>query len=115
MVGVISYLLGRLVFRVFEFLEHWYWGSFRVAGGKLIDLFEKWDKFFALKITLRHWLQPLYQDRTMIGYILGPIFRTGRIIVAASVYLLAAALAALIYFIWLIIPPYIVYKILTGF
>ncbi|MBI2013206.1 MAG: hypothetical protein HYS88_02050 [Candidatus Colwellbacteria bacterium] len=115
MVGVISYLAGRFIFRVFEFLEHWYWGSFRVAGGKLIDLFRKWDRFFALKITVRYWLQPLYQDRTIIGYILGPIFRTGRIVVATLIYLLTAALAALLYFIWLIIPPYIVYKILTGF
>ena len=80
-----------------------------------MDLLRDWDRFFALKITIRHWLQPLYQDRTIIGYILGPIFRTGRIIVATSVYLLVAALATLLYFIWLIIPPYVVYKILTGF
>lgn len=114
MLTVASYLAGRLIHRIFEFLEHWYWGSFRVAGGKFIDLLKDWDRFFALKITVRHWLQPLYQDRTFIGYVLGPIFRTGRIILALAVYLTVTALAGLLYLLWLLIPPYIIYKIIAG-
>ena len=114
MLNVVSYLARRFIHRVFEFLEHWYWGSFRVAGGKFIDLLKDWDRFFALKITVRYWLQPLYQDRTLIGYILGPIFRTGRIVVGASVYLVAGAIAMLFYLLWLLIPPYIIYKIFSG-
>lgn len=114
MVAVIRYLGGQLIHRIFEFLEHWYWGSFQAAGGKFIDLLRDWDRFFALKITIRYWLQPLYQDRTFIGYILGPIFRTGRIIVALVAYLIVAALAGLLYLLWLLIPPYVIYKILTG-
>ena len=114
MLSVASYLAGRFLHRIFEFLEHWYPGSFRVAGGKFMELLADWDRFFALRITVRHWHEPLYQDRTFIGYILGPIFRTGRIILALIVYLLAAALAGLLYLPWLLIPPYIIYKILTG-
>ena len=114
MLTVASYLVGRFLHRIFEFLEHWYWGSFRVAGGKFIDLLKDWDRFFALKITVRHWLQPLYQDRTFIGYVLGPIFRTGRIVLALVVYLTATALAGILYLLWLLIPPYILYKIITG-
>ena len=114
MLTVASYLGGRFLHRVFEFLEHWYWGSFRVAGGKFIDLLRDWDKVFALRITVRHWREPLYQDRTFIGYILGPIFRTGRIIIALIIYLIAAAVAALFYLLWLLIPPYVLYKIITG-
>lgn len=114
MVVVISYLGRQFVWRIFEFLEHWYLGSFRVTGGRFMELLRDWDKFFALKITVRHWLEPLYQDRTLIGYILGPIFRTGRIILALIVYLLVTALAGLLYVLWLLIPPYIIYKILTG-
>lgn len=85
-----------------------------MAGGKFIDLLNDWDRFFALKITIRHWLQPLYQDRTLIGYILGPIFRTGRIIVAVAVYLVATVVAILFYLLWLLIPPYVIYKIISG-
>ncbi len=80
-----------------------------------MDLLADWDKFFALKITIRHWHEPLYQDRTFIGYILGPIFRTGRIIIGASIYLAATAIAVFLYLLWLMIPPYVIYKILTGF
>lgn len=118
MVAVVSYLGKEFLRRVFEFLEHWYWGSFHFVGGRLIDLLRQWDRFFALKITARHWLEPLYQDRTVIGYILGPIFRTGRIILALIVYLITIFFVALLYFIWLIIPPaiafYIIYKIATA-
>jgi len=114
MLTVAIYLASRFTRCVFEFLEHWYWGSFRAAGGKFIDLLKDWDRFFALKITLRHWLQPLYQDRTFIGYILGPIFRTGRIALALVVYLTLTALAGLLYLLWLLIPPYIIYKIIAG-
>ena len=114
MFNVASYLGKRFLHRILEFLEHWYWGSFRVAGGKFMDLLADWDRFFALKITVRHWLQPLYQDRTFIGYILGPIFRTGRIIMALIVYLVTAALAGLLYLLWLLIPPYVIYKIISG-
>ncbi len=114
MLTVASYLASLFVRRIFEFLEHWYAGSFRAAGGKFIDLLREWDRFFALRITVRHLLQPLYQDRTFIGYILGPIFRTGRIMVALAVYLAAASLAAILYLFWIIIPPYVIYKIITG-
>ncbi|MDP2650567.1 MAG: hypothetical protein Q8P04_00500 [bacterium] len=114
MLTIARYLARGFIHRLFEFLEHWYWGSFRVAGEKFIDLLKDWDKFFALRITIRHWLQPLYQDRTFIGYILGPIFRTGRIAVALIVYLVVIVIVAPIYAIWLLIPPYIIYKIITG-
>lgn len=118
MLNVAIYLASHFTRCVFEFLEHWYWGSFRAAGGKFIDLLRDWDRFFALKITFRHWLEPLYQDRTFIGYILGPIFRTGRIVLALIVYLITIFFVALLYFGWLIIPPaiviYIIYKIATA-
>ena len=79
-----------------------------------MDILKRLDRFFALKITIRYWLQPLFQDRTFIGYILGPIFRTGRIATALMVYLVVIIIVAPVYAIWLLIPPYIVYKILTG-
>lgn len=112
--SVASYLAGQFIRRIFEFLEHWYWGSFQVAGEKFMELLTDWDRFFALRITVRHWPLPLYQDRTFIGYVLGPIFRTGRIALALIVYLAVSAIAGFLYLLWLLIPPYIVYKILTG-
>lgn len=114
MVAVFSYLGKQFILRFAEFLEHWYVGSFRWAGGRFIEILRDWDKFFALRITVRNWHEPLYQDRTFIGYVLGPIFRTGRILVGLVVYLLLAFFVALLYVIWLIIPPFIIYKIFTG-
>ena len=113
--SVASYLGRQFIRRIFEFLEHWYWGSFQAAGEKFMGLLTDWDKVFALKVTLHYWLQPLYQDRTFIGYVLGPIFRTGRIVFALVVYLIASLFAGLLYALWLLIPPYIIYKILMGF
>ncbi|MBI4993837.1 hypothetical protein HZC33_02700 [Candidatus Wolfebacteria bacterium] len=108
---IIIYLLKRFVFRVKEFLRHWYINSFFVWSHFIISIFEKLDKAFALKITWRHFFEPLYQDRTFLGYFLGFIFRSGRLILGILVYLPLFFLAVLSYLIWLIIPFYIIYQI----
>lgn len=75
-----------------------------------MDLLEALDRFFALRITFRYWLKPLYQDYSVIGYILGFILRTGRLLLGGIVYLLFIAIALLLYIIWAAIPFYIVYR-----
>lgn len=110
MTPVLSYAAYRFSYRILAFVEHWYWGSFRLFGGFLIELLRRLDRTFAVRITLRHFFQPLYQDRTIIGYILGFIFRSLRIAIALPVYLLIIAITALIYLLWLIIPLYLLYR-----
>lgn len=109
----VVYLFQRFLYRVFEFLRHWYLKSFFIYSHAVINFLERLDKIFALKVTLRHIFQPLYKDYSIIGYVLGFIFRTGRIIGASFIYAVLIALAILIYVIWLLAPVYIIYQIFS--
>ena len=108
---LITYLLNRFIFRIKEFIRHWYIKSFFIYSQFIISILEKLDRYFALKITWRHIFEPLYQDRTILGYFLGFIFRFWRLAIGGLFYSLIIIAAIGLYFIWLLIPFFIIYKI----
>lgn len=108
---VIVYLLNRLLCRIKEFFRHWYINSFFIYGHLIFSFLEKLDRFFAFKITWRHLFQPLYQERNIVGYALGFIFRLGRLFVGGTVYLMIIVGAMGLYVIWLAIPAYVIYRL----
>ncbi len=65
------------------------------------------DQSFALAITLRHFFEPLYKDYSVIGRILGIVFRSARLAIGGAFYLVLAAAFAIVYLIWLAIPAVI--------
>ena len=109
---IFLYFFNRFTFRLKEFLRHWYINSFFVYSQLVFSQLEKLDRFFAFKITWRYFFQPLYQDRTILGRILGFIFRLQRLLVGGLVYLVIILMAAGFYLIWLAFPVYIIYRIL---
>lgn len=111
MVAVLGYLFNRFFYRLGEFLRHWYRGGFFFFFHKLIELLEWLDRYFALKITLRYLFQPLYQNYTFVGYVLGFIFRGTRIAVAGVIYGLIVLMVLVLYLVWALIPLGIIYKI----
>ena len=112
--SIFIYIFNRLFYRFLEFFRHWYLNSFRVFGRFIVFLFGKLERRFALRVTLKHFFEPLYQDRSLIGYILGFIFRTGRLIFGGVIYLILLAMAVFIYSIWLAIPIFIIFKIVSA-
>lgn len=113
MVSVLGYLFNRFFYRLGEFLRHWYRDGFFFFFHKLIGFLEYLDRYFALKITLRYLFQPLYQNYTFVGYILGFIFRGVRIAVAGVIYGLVVLAALVLYLLWAAIPIWILVKILS--
>jgi len=103
------YLLQRFFYRIFDFFHHWYVDGSRMFGRSFIGTLTKVDQSVALKVTLRHFFEPLYKDYSVIGRILGVIFRSGRIIIGVGVYAFLLIIFLLIYFIWLAIPVFILY------
>lgn len=71
------------------------------------------DRRLALRVTLRYFLKPLYQDYSVLGYIFGFIFRSGRVIVVSLVYAAIVFSFAAAYLIWIAVPPFLIYKILS--
>lgn len=109
---VISYLLNRFIYRITEFLRHWYIKSFFIYSHFVVSQLEKLDKFLAFKITLRNLFKPLYQDYSFLGYVLGFIFRVARLILGGIIYAVVFVLAIIIYIVWLAVPVYVIYQIL---
>lgn len=105
------YITWIFLHRIAEFFHHWYVHSFIIYGHAVISFLEKLDKLFAFRITLRHFGKPLFQDRTVVGYFMGFVFRGGRILLGGVVYLLVLLLAVFVYVVWALMPIYIIFNI----
>lgn len=108
------YLLERFFYRLVDFFHHWYIDGSREIGHRFITALESADRSLALKITIRYFFQPLYRDYTVIGRILGVIFRSGRILIGVVVYLVVVALFLLFYLAWLATPAIIIFYAAKG-
>ena len=108
------YLGERFLYRIVEFLRHWYIKSGKIYSNFVLDKLSQIDEVFALKITWRHLFEPLFNDYSIIGHVLGFIFRALRLIIASAVYLLVFAFAISGYLIWLLIPPAIVWRFIMA-
>lgn len=107
------YIVNGAAFRLLAFLRHWYIKSFTAISGSAVNTLERLDQTWALRITVRYFLHPLYGDYTIVGRILGIIFRTGRIIIAGFIYIFVILFYAAVYLVWIMIPPYIILKIFS--
>jgi hypothetical protein len=108
------YLLQRFFYRIGDFFHHWYIDGSRVFGDRFMLTLTAADQSFAVAITLRHFFEPLYKDYSIIGRILGIIFRTGRVLIGAVVYLFIAAVFAVVYVVWLLIPVVALWYAIVG-
>lgn len=79
----------------------------RFVGARLEDI----DQTIALKVTWRNIFQPLYQEYNAIGYVLGFIFRSIRLVIGGVLYGVVLVIAAAAYLVWAGIPVYIILKI----
>lgn len=109
------YLVHRLFYRLGDFFHHWYVDGSRRFGHIFISFLERLDRMWALRITLRYFFQPLYKDYTVIGRIMGVIFRSIRILTGGFIYLFFAAIFFAIYIAWLAVPLALLWYGLTNF
>lgn len=108
------YLLQRFFYRIVDFFHHWYVDGSREIGRRFIGALENADRSLAIKITIRYFFQPLYKDYSLVGRVLGIIFRTGRILIGFAVYVTILALFALFYLAWLAVPALAIFYAARG-
>lgn len=101
---LLRYLALAFWQKIQGFLEHWYKDSFFFLSEKLHILLKKLDKVFALRTSAQYIFQPMYQDRSIIGYILGFIFRAIRIVVGALTYIFLTLLWLSAYIVFISLP-----------
>jgi hypothetical protein len=109
------YILERFVFRIYYFLYHWYVRGFRKAVNWTLDYLEKLDYKFALKINFRNIFQPLYQDYSFIGHVMGFVLRSLRILIAIVVYTVIIIISTALFLAWSLIPIVCIYQIISNF
>jgi hypothetical protein len=105
------YVLERFLRRLFEFFRHWYVKSARLYSNFVLERLERLDRSLAWKITLQHLFEPLYKDYSVIGYALGFPLRFLRFAAASAVYAAVFCFALGIYLFWLLIPVYLIAKV----
>lgn len=108
------YLVQRFFYRIFDFFHHWYVDGSREFGHRLISTLAAADQTIAFKITLRHFFEPLYKDYSVVGRVLGVVFRTGRIILGGAFYIFLLTCFAVAYILWIGVPLIIIFYAATG-
>lgn len=101
----VIYIIYRAFYRLGDFFHNWYVHGSRNLAHFFLSVFERFDRVFAVRITLRYFFHPLYKDYSIIGRILGIIFRSGRILIGVSFYVLLAVIFLAIYVAWFSVPP----------
>jgi len=109
------YILERFAFRIYYFLYHWYVRGFRKASNWTINYLAKLDYKLAFRVNLKNIFQPLYQDYSLMSYILGFLLRSFRIILALIIYSFAIVFASGLFLAWASLPIYAVYQIVNTF
>jgi hypothetical protein len=106
------YLVLYFVSRPVIFLRRWYLDASLRFWATVLENFTKLDRIFAIKIMIQTIGLPLYGDYSIVGRILGPIFRTGRIMIALPIYILYFSFFAFLWVLWVSLPIYLVAKAL---
>lgn len=109
-----TYLIQRFFYRFSEFFRHWYGKSPRIYSNFVLNKLEEIDRHVAWKITLKNLFTPLYKDYSILGYIMGFLFRSARVFFFGIFYLIIFVVAIALYLIWLLIPPFIILKFLFS-
>jgi hypothetical protein len=111
----LMYILERFAFRIYYFLYHWYVRGFRKAANWTLNYLEALDYKFALKINLKNIFQPLYQDYSFVGHVMGFVLRSLRILIAAIIYVAIVIISAVIFLAWAAVPLFAIYQIIINF
>lgn len=103
------YIISRLGVRFYLFFYHWYVDGTRAFARAGANIFLGLEQGFALRLTIVHFFQPLYQDYSVIGRIIGPIFRILRLALGSLFYILAFVLIITAYAVWIFLLPALVW------
>mgnify|MGYP001163382569 CR=1 FL=1 len=94
-------------------LNDWFVLKPKAILNLLVEIIKDLDKNFAVAINFKLILKPLYKDYSLIGRIIGPIFRFFRVLVGGIIYLLIALVFLLVILVWILILPFIIYQALN--
>ncbi len=107
------YILKTGYYRLFEFFRHWYVEAARRWYAGFLYVFSRGERVFAVRANLFFLFSPLYQERNVVGFLLGFFVRLVRIIGGCLFYMLAALFFVCTYGMWAALPLVCIYKGIT--
>ena len=108
-----KYIAEQVMEWITSFFRHWYADGFRLFMKAFVKLVSVFDRSLAFRVSIKSLFKPMYQDRSAMGYTMGFLFRSVRIIIAFALYAAFGAAFAAAYAIWALIPPYLLIKALS--
>jgi hypothetical protein len=114
MADVFIYLVKTLFFRIVQFFRRWYGGGFFAVYGQVLRIMRAVLGSLDPRLNLRFLFHPLYQERNVVGYLLGFLVRGSRALAGGVLSLVLLLCGAGAYVLWALIPVAIMYKVITG-
>ncbi|OGY39133.1 MAG: hypothetical protein A2418_03070 [Candidatus Brennerbacteria bacterium RIFOXYC1_FULL_41_11] len=102
---MISFVFKQIFHEITCFFRRWYLERSEQFWSAIFYFFRSLDKTLAIEINVRLWLKPLFNDYSPVGRVIGPIFRTLRIVFGGSIYAIVFIFAGLIWLAWLLFLP----------
>lgn len=110
----LSYLVQLALSRIAGFFVHWYVDGTRVIRAQYRSLSHTLEETVASREMLHLLFRPLYGDYSFVGRIIGPIFRSLRLLGGVVGHLVLGFAFLIAWLLWVLLPPLlIVYA--TGF
>lgn len=102
-------ILGIQGFFVFWFIKgpFWFWQ-------RCLITLENFEGIFAVRLMLKHIAEPIFQDYSRAGRMIGVLIRLLRIVVGIIFYLAIILIFIFLAIIWLILPFFAVKQVLFG-
>ncbi|MFA7201407.1 MAG: hypothetical protein WC099_00140 [Candidatus Paceibacterota bacterium] len=111
---VVIYLSKTFVFRVGVFFRHWYVDGFFAFYGVWMRFLRMCERKLAIRINVRFLFQPLYQERNIVGYVLGFLYRFIKILFGGILYVGTGIVTFGIYIVWALFPAILIYRGIFG-
>jgi hypothetical protein len=108
-----SYILVQVLNWIADFFRHWYVDGFGAFVKAFLRLLSTFDRALAFRVSVKNLFNPMYQDRSVLGYVFGFFFRLVRISVALVMYVVLGAVFIILYTAWALIPPYLIVRALN--
>lgn len=104
----LSYLVQLALARLAGFCAHWYGDGTRAFLRRYRSGSASLEDLVASRAQLHLLFRPLYGDYSVVGRIIGPIFRLGRLAIGGAAHAALAVVFLLAWLAWSLLPPSIV-------
>jgi len=111
--SLLLYLLRRLIFYFVNFLDIYFRGGFNFFNSFYWRLFSGLERKLAFFVNVRYFTVPLWQEYSFASYLLSIPIRSFKIISGSFCLLFFSFIFWLIYFCWVLLPIYLIFKIFS--